>query len=193
MRRNASMSTSPALPVNPNGLHASRGWLIVGGLLSIFVGFSAMGSPLLFSFVIAQFLAIFALVSGVISLALAIFGKHSTHRVLEALSGIIRIAAGVVLLMCLTSSVMVITLIFAVYLIAEGIFLAVASLNLRSNPGWIWTLISGIAAIILGFMVYARWPSDSAWVLGLFFGINMIFNGTSLLALGLAAGKPSAA
>lgn len=193
MRRNAFMSTSPTLPVNPNGLHASRGWLIVGGLLSIFVGFSAMGSPLLFSFVIAQFLAIFALVSGVISLALAIFGKHSTHRVLEALSGIIRIAAGVVLLMCLTSSVMVITLVFAVYLIAEGIFLAVASLNLRSNPGWIWTLISGIAAIILGFMVYARWPSDSAWVLGLFFGINMIFNGTSLLALGLAAGKPSAA
>ena len=45
-------------------------------LLSIFVGFLAMGSPVFFSVVIAQFLGIFALVSGVISLFVAIFGKH---------------------------------------------------------------------------------------------------------------------
>jgi uncharacterized membrane protein HdeD (DUF308 family) len=47
-------------------LSHSRGWLIAGGLLSIFVGFLAMGSPpLFFSVVLAQFLGIFALVSGV--------------------------------------------------------------------------------------------------------------------------------
>ncbi len=187
------MTTENSLSSPAHDLSRSRGWLIAGGILSIFVGFSAIGSPLLFSLVIAQLLGLFALVSGVISLALAIFGKHKGHRVLEALSGLIRIAAGIVLLNCLTSSVAVITLIFAIFLIIEGIFISVTAVSMRATPGWVWMLISGLASLALGVMVYNRWPSDSAWVLGLLFGINLIFNGSSLLALGLAARKPAAA
>lgn len=183
------MTTSAVLPSNSADLAKSRGWLIVGGLLSLFVGFAAIGSPFIFSLVIAQFLGIFALVSGVISLFLALFGKHKSHRVLETLSAVIRIAAGVVLLRCITSSVLVITLIFAVFLIVEGIFVTIAAFKLRSHSGWVWTLVSGVASIVLGVMVYSRWPSDSAWVLGLLFGINLIFSGASFLALGLSAGK----
>lgn len=183
-----SSPSSPAID-----LSKSRGWLIAGGILSIFVGFSAMGSPLIFSLVIAQFLGLFALISGVISLAVAIFGKHKGHRVIEALSGLIRIVAGVVLLNCLATSVAVITLIFAVFLIVEGVFMSVTAFTMRANPGWVWMLVSGLASLVLGVMVYNRWPSDSAWVLGLLFGINLIFSGSSLLALGLAARKPAAA
>jgi uncharacterized membrane protein HdeD (DUF308 family) len=79
-------------PVEPT--KHSRGWLIAGGVLSIFVGFLAMGSPLFFSVVLAQFLGIFALVSGVISLFVATFGKQVTHRLLEGLLALIRIIAG---------------------------------------------------------------------------------------------------
>jgi uncharacterized membrane protein HdeD (DUF308 family) len=176
-----------------NDLSKSRGWLIIGGILSIFVGFSAMGSPLLFSFVIARFLGLFALVSGIISLVLAIVGKHKGHRVLEALSGVIRIVAGVVLLNCLSSSVAVITLIFAIFLVAEGVSMSVSAIRMRATPGWGWMLFSGLASLILGVMVYNRWPSDSAAVLGLFFGISLFLNGTSLLALGFSARKPATA
>ena len=101
----------------------SRGWLITGGILSIFVGFLAIGSPLFFSIVVAQFLGAFALISGVIALFVALFGKEVTHRLLEALFALIRIAAGVALFVCVASSIAVITLIFAVFLIVEGIFL----------------------------------------------------------------------
>lgn len=175
-----------------NALGKSRGWLIIGGLLSIFVGFIAMGSPFLFSAVIVQFLGIFALVTGVISLFMAVFGKDVAHRALEAVSGLIRIAAGVTLLICLASSIAIITLIFAVLLIIEGISFIIGAFKLRQHKGWSWTLISGVAALVLGIMVYTRWPSDSLWVLGLFFGINSLFSGMSLLMLGLAAGKSEA-
>ena len=170
-------------------LSQSRGWLIFSGLLSIFVGFVAMGSPLLFSVVIAQLLGIFALVSGVISLFLAIFTKHSAHRVLDGLLAVIRIAAGIILLRCLASSIAVITLILAIFLIIEGLSFIIGSFQMRQHRGWVWTLINGIAALVLGAMVYARWPSDSAWILGLFYGINSIFWGVSLLSMGLAAPK----
>ena len=187
------MTNDSSLTSAATDLSKSRGWLIAGGILSIFVGFSAIGSPLVFSLVIAQFLGVVALVSGVISLAIAIFGKHKGHRVMEAFSGLIRIEAGIVLLNCLATSVVMITLIFAMFLIIEGIFVSAAALAMRSTPGWAWMLVSGLASLILGVMVYNHWPSDSAAVLGFFFGISLLFNGSSLLALGLAAGKPSAA
>ena len=186
------MTTNLSPATATEGLSKSRGWLIAGGILSIFVGFLAMGSPLLFSIVIAQFLGAFALVSGIIALFLAIFGKEVTHRALEALFALIRIAAGLALFICVASSIAVITLIFAVFLIVEGISLIIGAFRLRKHKGWSWTLINGIAALILGVMVYSRWPSDSAWVLGLFFGINSILSGMSLLMLGLAAPKAAA-
>ncbi|MEI8386750.1 MAG: HdeD family acid-resistance protein [Verrucomicrobiota bacterium] len=186
------MTNDSSITSAATDLSKSRGWLIAGGILSIFVGFSAIGSPLIFSLVIAQFLGLFALISGVISLALAVFGKHKGHRVMEALSGLIRIAAGIALLNCLTSSVLVITLIFAIFLIIEGVFVSVTALSMRATPGWVWMLVSGVASLVLGIMVYKHWPSDSAAILGLFFGINLLFKGSSLLALGLSAPKASA-
>jgi uncharacterized membrane protein HdeD (DUF308 family) len=186
------MTTNLSNATAREALSMSRGWLITGGILSIFVGFIAIGSPLFFSIVVAQFLGAFALISGVIALFVALFSKEVTHRLLEALFALIRIAAGVALFVCVASSIAVITLIFAVFLIVEGIFLIGGAFRLRKHSGWSWTLINGIAALILGVMVYSRWPSDSAWVLGLFFGINLLFSGMSLLMLGLAAPKSNA-
>ena len=108
------MTTNVTPTTAREALSMSRGWLITGGVLSIIVGLMAMSSPLFFSVVIAQFLGAFALVSGAIALFLALFGKEVTHRALEALFALIRIAAGLTLLVCVASSIAVITLIFAV-------------------------------------------------------------------------------
>ena len=185
------MSTPSNSPTH--SLARSRGWLIAGGIGSLIVGFLAITFPLLFSILLAQVLGAFALASGLIALFLAIVGKHPGHRILDALSALIRIAAGIALFVCVTSSVVVITLIFAIFLIVEGLFLIIGSFQLRAHAGWTWTLLSGVASLVLGAMVYAKWPSDSTWVLGLFFGINLIFNASALLALGLSAPKPAAA
>jgi uncharacterized membrane protein HdeD (DUF308 family) len=42
-------ATSTPASSDVRALTASRGWLIIGGILSIIVGFIAMGSPYLFS------------------------------------------------------------------------------------------------------------------------------------------------
>jgi len=52
------MTNDASLSSAATDLSKSRGWLIAGGFLSIFVGFSAIGSPLLFSLVIAQLLGL---------------------------------------------------------------------------------------------------------------------------------------
>lgn len=148
-----------------------------------------MTFPLLFSIVIAQLLGAFALISGVVSLALALFGKHTTHRLLSAFLALIRIAAGAVLFIYTQSGIAVITLILAIFLIVEGFAVILASFGMRRHSAWVWMLINGVISLILGGMIYAQWPSDSLWLLGLFYGINAIFSGLSLLTLGFAVPK----
>jgi uncharacterized membrane protein HdeD (DUF308 family) len=167
----------------------SRGWLITGAILSLLVGLLALSSPLLFSFLIVQLLGVFAFVSGVISLLIAIFGKDVAPRGLNAIFALVRIGAGLALLSCVRSGLNLITLIFAVYLIVEGIFDILGAFKIREQRGWVFMLFNGIVTMVLGVMVYAHWPFGSAWVLGLVLGINLLLHGFSQLMLGLSAAK----
>jgi uncharacterized membrane protein HdeD (DUF308 family) len=167
----------------------SRGWLITGAILSLIVGLLALSSPLLFSFLIVKLLGVFALVGGVISLFLAIFGKDVAPRGLNAIFALVRIGAGLALLSCVRSGLNLIMLIFAVYLMVEGIFGIFGAFKIREHGSWIFMLLNGIVTLVLGLMVYAHWPWGSAWILGFFFGINLLLSGLSQLMLGLSASK----
>ncbi len=170
----------------------SKSWLIFSGILSLVLGFLAISFPYFFSLVVTQVIGIFCLVSGCVSLGLAISGKKPDHRVLNSIAALIRIAAGAALLICATSGAQVITLIFAVFLILEGIVTISGAFRLRGHGGWGFFVLSGVIALILGVMIYFQWPANTGWVIGTFYGINSIFYGVSLLGLGFAAPKASA-
>jgi uncharacterized membrane protein HdeD (DUF308 family) len=165
----------------------SRGWLIAGSILSLLLGFIALSSPLLFSVLIVQLLGVFALVGGVISLCVAIFDKDAAPRGLNAIFAVVRIGAGIALLSCVRSGLNLITLIFAVYLIVEGIFSIFGAFKIRGYRGWMFLLLSGFATLALGILVYAHWPASSARFLGLYFGISLLLHGLSQLMIGLFA------
>jgi len=50
------------------------------------------------------------------------------------------------------------TLILAAVFLTEGIVCIFTSFRMRDNPAWIWLLLNGIVALILGGMIFARWP-----------------------------------
>jgi uncharacterized membrane protein HdeD (DUF308 family) len=41
-----------------------------------------------------------------------------------------------------------------------------------------------VISFLLGVLIWAGWPGSSEWVIGTFVGIDLIFNGWSLLVLG---------
>ena len=71
-------------------------------------------------------------------------------------------------------------------LIFQGIFRAVVAVAVRF-PNWIWLLLSGVVTFLLGLSIWHQWPLSGLWVIGLFVGVEMIFNGWSLVMLGLVA------
>jgi uncharacterized membrane protein HdeD (DUF308 family) len=46
---------------------------------------------------------------------------------------------------------------------------------------------------VLGLLIYKQWPASGLWVIGMFVGIDLVFNGWAwvMLALGLRQFKPT--
>jgi uncharacterized membrane protein HdeD (DUF308 family) len=157
-------------------------WYYIGGILSVIVGFAAITAPYLFSALVAQFIGIFCVVSGVFLLFSAIFGKTQNHRVLDFFSAILRLVVGLTLLANLVAAVMALTLLLACIFLAEGMVGVFYAFKLKGkNSAWVWILLNGVVALILGGMLLAKFPSDAPWAVGLLFGINSIFLGFSLI------------
>jgi uncharacterized membrane protein HdeD (DUF308 family) len=52
---------------------------------------------------------------------------------------------------------------------------------------WGWLLVSGIVDLVVAALIIAGLPGSAAWAIGLLVGINLIFGGTSLIGMALAA------
>jgi uncharacterized membrane protein HdeD (DUF308 family) len=61
--------------------------------------------------------------------------------------------------------------------------------KVRSVQGSSWFLIDGIITLLLGLMIYAQWPSSSAWAIGTLVGVSMIISGVTRVMLSLAVRK----
>ena len=74
----------------------------------------------------------------------------------------------------------------ALFLLVAGLFRIVASLLIQFHD-WGWVLLNGIITLILGLMILRQFPSSGLWVIGMFVGIDMLFNGWTwiMLSIGL--------
>jgi len=172
---------------------SGRGWLIGGGIISVIVGIFALCSPVIFTEVITILIGAFCLVTGVISVFQAIFGKQQAHRVYSGLAGVIRIAAGIALLFLPGRGIVALTLVIGIVFLVEAVACVVAALGMRGNPSWLWLFLNGIIAGILGAMILSRWPSDALWLIGLLFGIQVLFSGLTMILIGLRGDPPAKA
>lgn len=145
----------------------------------------AIYRPGLASLALTQLIAIFLVVSGVFLLASALFGKTKNHKWWDLFSALLRIVVGILFLANIIKGMLALTLVLAAVFLAEGITSIYLGIKLKGkNPAWIWVLLNGLAALVLGGMLLAKFPSDAAWAIGLLFGINSLFLGFSLIMYG---------
>src|SRR6266851_5706329 len=113
--------------------------------------------------------------------------------------GMLAIAAGIVLLGWPISGAVSLTLLLIVFFVIEGVASIMYALEHKKEltGRWAWMLVSGIIDLILAVIILAGLPETAKWALGLLVGINMLFGGTSMIAIALhargsAPGAPSA-
>ena len=125
------------------------------------------------------------LFSGIVGLVHA-FRYHSWQGfLLSLLSALFRGFTGYLLIRYPLSGAISLTLILASFFMVSGTFRAVAAGKLQF-PRWGWSVFSGIVSVGLGIMLLAQMPVSSVWFIGFAVGVDLIFDGTSLIGLATA-------
>lgn len=168
-------------------LEAIRGqwvWLLALGIVLVVVGTLAIGAPFIASLATALTIGALLLVGGAAQLVGSFWTRDWSGFFLMFLMGVLYIVVGLLFLEQPISALEALTLLLACALIVSGIFRIVGSLMSRF-PQWGWVFVGGVINLLLGIMIWRQWPFTGLWVIGLFVGIDMIFNGWTWIMLAL--------
>jgi uncharacterized membrane protein HdeD (DUF308 family) len=166
-------------------------WVLfmVEGIVLVVLGMLAIIIPQLASLAVTILIGWLFLISGVVGLVTTFWVKGAPGFWWSLVSAVIAIGAGVVLLGWPISGTVSLTLVLIVFFIVEGVASIMYGIEHRreasSRSGWI--IASGVIDLILAAIIFSGLPGTAFWALGLLVGINMVFGGTSLIAMALGA------
>jgi uncharacterized membrane protein HdeD (DUF308 family) len=163
-------------------------WFLAMGIAMVVFGTIAISWACLTTITVtATWLFGFLLLAGGIAEIINSFwaGRWS-GMLIHLLIGVLYTVVGFMIIEQPENSALQLTLIIAIFLIISGIFRIVFALSERFT-GWPWVMLNGAVTFLLGLLIYKQWPASGLWVIGLFVGIEMIFNGWSwvMLAIGV--------
>jgi uncharacterized membrane protein HdeD (DUF308 family) len=80
-------------------------------------------------------------------------------------------------------------LVLIVFFVVEGVATIMYALDHRRELSgrWAFMLFSGVIDLGLAAIILMGLPGTAAWAIGLMVGINLIFGGSALLAMGFHA------
>lgn len=185
----AQFSQVSVFSTPPFGLEELRKrwfWFLGLGVLLIILGMAAIGSSTLMTLATMELIGWLLVVSGIFQTAHAFSLRGWNGFFIEILSGILYCVLGFMIVANPAATALSLTLLIAMFLIFGGIFRIVVAVGVRF-PNWIWLLLHGVVNVWLGIAIWKEWPLSGLWVIGLFVEIDMIFNGWSLVMLGVAA------
>lgn len=164
---------------------------LIGGLMAL-VGILALARPLMVSFAIETFIGALLLVTGIFQAIASFKGFSDGDRPWQQIfMAILAFATGFIFFAKPLAGALTIALLLSVYFLLEGIFKIMEYFSVRKIPGSGWILFSGIIAILLAIIMWNNLITATAMI-GIIFGVNMLFGGISFLLLGHGCSKVSA-
>jgi uncharacterized membrane protein HdeD (DUF308 family) len=185
------MSTVPLGAPGTHELHALRnywwGFLLLGIAL-IFLGTLCIIDPFIPSLASVIFLGFVLMASGIIQIVSAFWAGKWSGMLIHMLIGILYVVVGYMIVDSPVLNMVLITKFIAIFLVISGAVRIISALVVRFQD-WGWALLNGGITLILGIIINRQLPEAALWVIGLFIGIEMLFNGWAwvMLALGLRA------
>lgn len=187
------MSNEPVQPQpNPTDLlnawkaHLRPGWLMALGAIFVVLGLIAFIYVVGATLASVLFIGVLMAIGGALQIVHAWSCKNWRSFLFWSLSGLLYLVAGVIAILNPLVGAEVLTLIFGASLIASGFFRLWVWVQNRTQTGGGWIAWSGLMTLVVGLIIAAGWPTNSLWVLGLILSVDLLFQGWSMLLLGMA-------
>ncbi len=188
-------------PLSPSRTHLSNAdeiqslrdhwkWFLALGVAMAILGTIAIGSACIMTVTVTVvwLFGFLMLASGIATIVSSFSAGRWSGMLIHLLMGVLYTLVGFMIIDTPLESAIQLTLIIAIFLMVAGVFRIVFALSERFT-GWGWVLLNGAVTLLAGLMIYKGWPSTGLWVIGLFVGIDLIFNGWAWIALALALRK----
>jgi uncharacterized membrane protein HdeD (DUF308 family) len=158
----------------------SWGWFLVSGIVLMVLGAACIAkSQTATTFSILALGWILA-ISGVVWLVGAFQTWTWGGFFVYLLNAIIRCVTGYLLIRHPDAGAAAVTMVIAALFIVGGLFRAAAAGTIQF-PRWGWTVFAGLVSVALGIYLLATWSATSTFFVGLAIGIDLVFDGASLV------------
>jgi uncharacterized membrane protein HdeD (DUF308 family) len=162
----------------------ARGGLVLAGGLALAAGVVAILVPAVASVGTALFIGWVLLLA---SVAIAVEGLSApglSRKLLRMLVAVLTFAAGLYLLVSPLEGTFTLTVMLVLWFVGVGIVRVATGIAELGTPGAGYTIVSGVATLVLGVLIARELPSAADWAIGLLVGIDFCVYG--LLCLGRA-------
>ncbi|GLI94356.1 HdeD family acid-resistance protein [Methylocystis echinoides] len=188
--------SSEVFETHPSGVaiaHFRRkwGWIVALGALFIIGGVVALSNALAATLVAIVYIAAAMVVAGGWEIVTAFQIRPWGRARLWGVIGAATLFAGVAAARFPFLAAVSFTGMIGALLILGGVLKLALAWHLRDLGRWELIAIAGGLSLLLGALILAEWPQSGLYVLGLFLGVNLLFEGIGWVAMGLAA-RPAA-
>jgi uncharacterized membrane protein HdeD (DUF308 family) len=163
------------------------GWFIALGIALIILGIISIAFPLFMTITAKMFLGWMILIGGIASVVHAFYARDWSGFFWNLLIGILYVIVGGWLAFFPLAGLIGLTVLIAFMFIGEGLVKAFIGFGMEKEDGRLWVIISGIAAIVVGIMLFSGMPSTAMWAIGTLVGINFLFSGWAFIMIATAA------
>jgi uncharacterized membrane protein HdeD (DUF308 family) len=163
-----------------------RHWVVcvVLGFASVVLGTVALGASGIVTLASVLFFGWLLVIGGAVQAVHAFWFRRWGGFFRHLLGGVLGIVVGGLMVAHPVAGAESLTLLLAAFFVVGGVFRIMTAVAIRF-PSWGWTLMSGAVTLLLGIVIWRQWPISALWVIGTFVGIDLIFDGWSLVMLGM--------
>ena len=158
-------------------------WLLLG-LLSIAFGIFVLGAPVVASIAVTVVTGVLLLVSGVLQVVGGFTVEGTGNKILSLIMGAVMLFLGWSFLDHPLQGTLTLATVMLILFMAGGIARVILSFQMKGTQFFWPTMISGILSIILAGIIWTYVGSEPQVllsILGIFLGIEMLFNGFGLV------------
>jgi len=176
-------------------LHEHSGLFLAEGIILVILGLLAIVVPPLATLAVTILIGWLFVISGIAGLVMTFMARRAPGFWWALLSAVIALVAGAFLLWQPLVGVLSLTYVLIAFFLIDGVLSIFLSIEHRRElvGRWGWILLSGVVNLIIAGIILAGLPGTAAWALGLLVGIDLVFGGTALIMVALAARRDAAA
>jgi len=158
-------------------------WSIFMGVVTAALGVFLIVYPLTTATITTVLLGWVLIFVGIAQFVFALHSQTVGNFFLKVLLAVLYGITGVALAFFPLAGVEALTGLLGTLLLIQAGLLTVTAFQVKPLDGWGWFLADAAASLLLGVLIFLKWPSSSVWAIGTLVGFAVLMGGISRIMI----------